>query len=150
MRRSGSRRPHPLWTARSHMDKPQRVALVRDLRLRAGLAAATAYRRRLDSVTFIGVTGSCGKTTTKELVAAALASELRGRKSPAQGNGPAVIAKTVLRTTRRDAFCVLEVAAGWPGGVAQAARLLRPQIAVITHVGLDHRTIHRNARGGRR
>jgi len=125
------------------MDSPQWHALVRDLRLRAGLAAATAYRRRLDSVAFIGVTGSCGKTTTKELVAAALAGELRGRKSPAQGNGPAVIAKTVLRTTRRDAFCVLEVAAGWPGGVAQAARLLRPQIAVVTHVGLDHRTIHR-------
>ena len=125
------------------MDKPQRQALVRALRLRPGLAAATVHRRRLKDVAFIGVTGSCGKTTTKELIAAALASGLRGRKSPAQGNGLAVIAKTVLRTTRKDAFCVLEVAAGNPGGVARAARLVRPQIAVVTHVASDHRTLYR-------
>ena len=63
------------------MDKPDPQALVRDVRLRAGLAAATLHRRSLKRVSFIGVTGSCGKTTTKELIAAALAGELRGRKS---------------------------------------------------------------------
>ena len=113
------------------------------LRLRAGLAAATVHRRRLRRVTFIGVTGSCGKTTTKELIAAALRSELRGRASPAEGNGLAVVAKTVLRTTNRDRFCVIEVAASQPGVVARTARLIRPRIAVVTHVGTDHRAIYR-------
>jgi hypothetical protein len=74
------------------------------LRLQAGVAAATVYRRRLTRVAFIGVTGSAGKTTTMELIAAALGSKLRGRKTPAQGNGLAVVAKTILRTTNKDAF----------------------------------------------
>ena len=125
------------------MHKPNRQALVRDVRLRAGLAAAALHRRRLRGVSFVGVTGSCGKTTTKELIAAALASELRGRKTPGEGNGLAVAAKTVLRTTNRDAFCVVEVAAGKPGQLARGARLVRPRIAVITHIGSDHRTLYR-------
>ena len=125
------------------MDKPDRQAVVRDARLLSGLAAATLRRRTLKRVSFIGVTGSCGKTTTKELTAAALASELRGRKSPGEGNGLAVTAKTVLRTTNRDAFCVLEVAAGKAGDLARAARLVRPRIAVVTHVGSDHRAVYR-------
>jgi UDP-N-acetylmuramyl pentapeptide synthase len=129
------------------MDKPDRQALVRDARLRAGLAAATLRRRTLKRVSFIGVTGSCGKTTTKELIAAALASELRGRKSPGEGNGLAVTAKTLLRTTNRDAFCVVEVAAGKPGNVARAARLVRPRIAVVTQIGSDHRTVYRTLEG---
>jgi UDP-N-acetylmuramyl pentapeptide synthase len=125
------------------MDKPDSPPLVRDLRLRAGLAAAALHRRSLREVSFIGVTGSCGKTTTKELIAAALASELRGRKTPGEGNGLAVTAKTVLRTTNRDAFCVVEVAAGEAGEMARAARLVRPRIAVVTHIGSDHRTVYR-------
>ena len=105
------------------------------IRLRAGIAAATLQRRRLTGCTFIGVTGSAGKTTTKELIAAGLGSALRGRKTPAQGNGPAIVAKTILRTTSRDEFCVLEVAAApRHGEIARMARMARPQIAVVTQV----------------
>jgi UDP-N-acetylmuramoyl-tripeptide--D-alanyl-D-alanine ligase len=111
----------------------------RALRLRAGVTAAALQRRRLGEVKFIGVTGSCGKTTTKELIAAVLGSELRGRKSPHGANDIATIAKTILRTSRKDAFCVVEVAAGkWLGRVSQQAQLLRPHIAVVTMIGGDH------------
>lgn len=51
--------------------------------------------------------GSCGKTTTKELIAAVLQTEHRGRKSPGHGNGLAVVGRTVLRTSSKDGFCVL-------------------------------------------
>jgi UDP-N-acetylmuramoyl-tripeptide--D-alanyl-D-alanine ligase len=119
-------------------------AKLRELKLHAGLAAATLHRRTLRHVSVIGVTGSCGKTTTKELIAAALSSELRGRKSPGAGNGLTVVGKTLLRTTNRDSFCVVEVAAGWPGGgVARATQLLRPHIAVVTNVGSDHHATFR-------
>ena len=120
-----------------------RAARPQDLRLRAGVAAAAIHRRRLRRVTFVGVTGSAGKTTTKELVAAALGSELRGRKTPGGGNGAAVAAKTVLRTTNRDRFCVVEVAAGPQADLPRVARLVRPQVAVVTNIGADHRKMYR-------
>jgi UDP-N-acetylmuramyl pentapeptide synthase len=49
----------------------------------------------------------------------------------------------MLRTTGRDAFCVIEVAASGPGSVAQTGRLLRPRIAVVTNIGSDHRRTFR-------
>jgi UDP-N-acetylmuramyl pentapeptide synthase len=138
--RAGQKRP----SVRPPIGGERRLrALVPVLRLRAGVAAATVYRAWLKRVTFIGVTGSAGKTTTKELIFAALSSELRGRKTPAAGNGLAVVAKTILRTTNRDAFCVLEVAAGDPGQVARTARMARPQIAVVTRIGSDHYKLYR-------
>lgn len=117
--------------------------MIAAFRMRAGIGVAGWYRSWLRNVQFIAVTGSCGKTTTKELIAAILGSERRGRKTPAYGNVVAVIAKTVLRTTNRDAFCVLEVSAGTPGAVARAARLIRPQIVVVTSIGSDHRKLYR-------
>jgi UDP-N-acetylmuramoyl-tripeptide--D-alanyl-D-alanine ligase len=124
--------------------EPSLQAKLRELKLHAGLATATLHRRRLRRVAVIGVTGSCGKTTTKELIAAALSSELRGRKSPGTGNGLPIVGKTILRTTNRDGFCVVEVAAGEGlGYVARTAQVLRPDIAVVTNVGSDHRAIFR-------
>ena len=121
--------------------RPRQRGETGGVRLALGLKAAALHRRRLREVTFIGVTGSSGKTTTKELIAAALRSELRGRATPAQGNGLAVLAKTILRTTRRDAFCVAEVALWRRGVIAENALVLRPDIAVVTCVGTDHRSI---------
>src|SRR5205807_2947872 len=113
-------------------------ALLRDGLLGLGLAVARTQRRRLGRTTFIGVTGSAGKTSTKELVAAVLGAELRGTKSPGNDNRLSRVGRTILRTRPRDAFSVVEVAAWRPGSVAETADLLRPDIAVVTTIGSDH------------
>ena len=113
-------------------------ALLRDRLLALGLAVARAQRRRLGRTTLIGVTGSAGKTSTKELVAAVLGAELRGTKSPGNDNRLSRVGRTILRTRPRDAFSVVEVAAWRPGSVAETADLLRPDIAVVTTIGSDH------------
>lgn len=111
--------------------------------LELSLLIASAHRRRLKDTVFIGVTGSCGKTTTVSLVHGILQSSLPGRKPPGGGNNLRVVAGTVLRTGKADAFSVIEVAAWEPGSVARVAGVVKPNIAVVTNVGADHRQTFR-------
>src|SRR3712207_1541476 len=63
----------------------------------------------LDRVTFIGVTGSTGKTTTKDLIHAILSSQLHGQRS--EGGSNINVHWTVLRTSPWHKYCVQEIAA---------------------------------------
>jgi UDP-N-acetylmuramoyl-tripeptide--D-alanyl-D-alanine ligase len=95
------------------------------------------FRSALGSVCFIGITGSCGKTTTTELIAAILSRKGRVRKGSHE-NTIQYFPKTILGVRPWHSFCVSEVSGGEPGVMDEAARLLRPHIAVVTHVGQDH------------
>jgi UDP-N-acetylmuramoyl-tripeptide--D-alanyl-D-alanine ligase len=113
-------------------------ALARDVLLFVGVEVARRHRRRLADTAFVGVTGSVGKTTTKELAAAILATQLSGTWNPGNRNGLGNLGRTILRTRKSHGYCVLEVAAWYPGSVARVARLVQPTIAVVTRIGLDH------------
>jgi UDP-N-acetylmuramoyl-tripeptide--D-alanyl-D-alanine ligase len=113
---------------------PGRIAL------RVGVPVASWRRGRLDGVCFIGITGSNGKTTTKELVAAILETQGRTIKTQGNRNFLSPVGATILKTRRRDRFFVAEVGTMQPGDIPQTAALLRPQIAVVTGIGSDHRS----------
>jgi aminoacyl-tRNA hydrolase len=87
---------------------------------------------------FIGVTGSCGKTTTKELIFAILSTRFRGQVTPGNCNELWHIARIILRTSPRNDFCILEVGAPSPGAMDLPLSLIRPRIGVVTNVGMDH------------
>jgi UDP-N-acetylmuramoyl-tripeptide--D-alanyl-D-alanine ligase len=102
---------------------------------------APPYRRFLDRTVFIAITGSVGKTTTKDLVAGILAHRGDVTKTVQGGNQPVDIARSILRTRRRHRFSVHEVGVGkfgQPGIIDRAAALIRPSIAVVTTIGDDH------------
>jgi UDP-N-acetylmuramoyl-tripeptide--D-alanyl-D-alanine ligase len=101
---------------------------------------ARRYRSVLERRTrlcCVGITGSCGKTTTTELVAAVLAQEGRVHKCSHENATPALV-KTILHLSPRHRFCVLEVSASEEGAINRATRLLHPRIVVVTNIGQDH------------
>jgi UDP-N-acetylmuramoyl-tripeptide--D-alanyl-D-alanine ligase len=105
---------------------------------RAALAAAMRRRRRLDHVLFVAVTGSSGKSTTKELVASVLGSRFSGTRTPGNFNTPTGIARTILRTSPAHDFSVIELGTKGPGMLRDQVDLVRPRVGIVTTVGLDH------------
>jgi UDP-N-acetylmuramoyl-tripeptide--D-alanyl-D-alanine ligase len=95
------------------------------------------WRQRHD-VRVIGVTGSVGKTTAKELIAAVLAHRFAVLKSEANLNTEIGISLTLLDLRAEHERAVLELAMYEPGDIALLARITRPSIGVVTNVGPVH------------
>jgi len=108
---------------------------------------AHVWRRMLGRTCFIGVTGSAGKTTTKDLLYAALAAHHRSTKSSDSNNQLYDIARTLLRSGPRTQFCVQEVGASERGGFDPMLALFKPHVGVVTNVGTDHYTSFRGREG---
>jgi len=101
------------------------------------------YRRLLRRTVFIGVTGSSGKTTTKELIYAILSSRYRGTKTRETLNGLSAACRAVLKTKPWHRFCVIEMASGIKGAIARNVAMVPLDIGVIISIGLDHYTAFR-------
>ncbi len=100
-------------------------------------ALAASWRRRFDPLT-VGITGSIGKTSTKEAVAAVLASRFQTLKSEGNENNEIGLPLTVLRLGRSDAALVLEMGMYVEGEIADLVRIGRPRIGVVTAVQPVH------------
>ena len=98
---------------------------------------ATWARRRLpDRV--VGITGSVGKTSTKDLLAAALGRRYRVHASPKSFNNELGVPLTVLDTPDDAQAVVIEMGARGRGHIADLCAVARPLVGVITTVGLSH------------
>lgn len=94
--------------------------------------------RDTHAVPVIGVTGSVGKTTTKELIAAVLGIHGNVLKTQANFNNEIGVPKTLLRLTDSHTYAVVEMAMRGRGQIAELTHIARPDIAVITNVGTAH------------
>ena len=90
------------------------------------------------SIPIIAVTGSVGKTTTKELIAAVLATQGRVLKTHANYNNEIGVPKTLLELSSEHEYAVIEMAMRAKGEIAHLTRLACPTIGVITNVGTAH------------
>jgi len=102
-------------------------------------AAAFLWRRLLVRTTFIAITGSVGKTSTKEMLAAMLATRFPTVKTYANQNDYSGVPRSLLRVRPWHRFAVVEVAANGRGVMLRSARLVRPDIAVVLAVATTHR-----------
>ena len=104
----------------------------------ARLAAAVAADLVAGGLRIIGITGSSGKTSTKDLIAAVLAPLGEVVAPPGSFNNELGHPWTVLRATRDTDFLVLEMSARHRGNIAALARIAPPSIAVVLNVGTAH------------
>ena len=95
-------------------------------------------RKRLESVPVVGITGSSGKTSTKDLTAAALGSALRVCASPGSFNNELGVPLTLLSAGPDTEALVVEMGARGIGHIADLVSLSRPTVGVITNIGLAH------------
>lgn len=95
------------------------------------------WRQRL-GVPVVAITGSVGKTTTKELIAAALAVHGSVLKTQANYNNEIGVPKTLLSLTPDHDFAVVEMGMRGPGEIALLTQIAQPTVAVITNVGTAH------------
>ncbi|MBE9109249.1 UDP-N-acetylmuramoyl-tripeptide--D-alanyl-D-alanine ligase [Nodosilinea sp. LEGE 07298] len=94
--------------------------------------------RTQQTASIVAITGSVGKTTTKELIAAALRTQGRVHKTQANYNNDIGVPKTLLQLQPDHNFAVVEMGMRGPGEIARLARIAVPDVAVITNVGTAH------------
>jgi UDP-N-acetylmuramoyl-tripeptide--D-alanyl-D-alanine ligase len=104
----------------------------------AKLAAAVATELSANGLRIIGITGSSGKTSTKDLLAAVLAPLGEVIAPPGSFNNELGHPWTVLRSTADTDFLILEMSARHPGNIAALAAIATPSIGVVLNVGTAH------------
>ncbi|MEH2202863.1 MAG: UDP-N-acetylmuramoyl-tripeptide--D-alanyl-D-alanine ligase [Nostoc sp.] len=90
------------------------------------------------NIPVIGVTGSVGKTTTKELIAAVVGTKGRVHKTYGNYNNEIGVPKTLLELGAEHDYAVIEMAMRGRGQIAELTQIARPTIGVITNVGTAH------------
>ncbi len=98
---------------------------------------AQVYRDELN-IPFVGITGSVGKTTTREMVAAALSTRMRTFKTKANLNSQIGVPKTILEIDKEDEIAVMELGISEAGEMSRISNLVRPQVAIVTNIGIAH------------
>src|SRR5262245_33017612 len=108
--------------------------------------AARGHRSTWGGVV-IGVTGSCGKTMTKDLIGAILSPRYRGQVSEGSLNCGRDLPQSLLALRPEDQFLVQELGAWGPGTLDAGIALVRPDIVVVTNLRHDHYSAFHGPRG---
>ena len=98
---------------------------------------AAWYKARFP-IPFIAVTGSVGKTTTKDMSAAVLSTRYRVLKTEGNYNNNIGLPLTLLRLDRSCEICVLEMGMDRPGEIDYLGEIVQPDVGVITNIGDAH------------
>lgn len=117
-------------------DAAQPLVLVEDT-VKALQQAAALYRDRF-TLPVVGITGSAGKTTTKEMIALALSARKKVMRTEGNQNSQVGVAQTVCRLRKEQEAAVVELGVSLPGEMARIAAVAKPTIAVITNIGVSH------------
>jgi len=117
---------------------PPGVALLCHAQPRRALADLAAWHRSRLSIPVIGVTGSCGKTTTKNILVELLGQVRAVVGSPSSFNNDIGVPHTIFLADETTEVLVVEMGTNHPGEIAQLCRVARPTGAILTNIGAAH------------
>ncbi len=98
---------------------------------------ANCHRRKFD-LPIIAITGSNGKTTTKDITTSVLAQRFSVFKSEKSYNNQIGIPLRLMQLSKADEIAVLEIGTSWPGEIERLSRITTPTVGVITNIGPAH------------
>ncbi|HEY6160198.1 MAG TPA: UDP-N-acetylmuramoyl-tripeptide--D-alanyl-D-alanine ligase [Bacteroidia bacterium] len=116
--------------------KDERYLLVEDALLMLQLVAK--HHRSLLTIPVLGITGSNGKTTTKELIRAVLAKKYRALATEGNLNNHIGVPLTILSITDEIEIAVVEMGANHQGEIASLCAIAQPSFGIITNIGKAH------------
>ena len=117
---------------------PNNFALLRAAdTLKAYQTLAANYRRSL-ALKVLAITGSNGKTSTKDFAASVLARRFRVTKTEGNFNNHVGLPRTILEATSEDEVAVWEIGMNHPGEIAALSKIAAPDAAIITNIGVAH------------
>ncbi|MBL0310950.1 MAG: UDP-N-acetylmuramoyl-tripeptide--D-alanyl-D-alanine ligase [Bacteroidetes bacterium] len=102
------------------------------------LQELAAYHRQQFNCPVLAITGSNGKTTTKELIAAVLSQKFKTYYTPGNWNNHFGIPQTLLSVGKDAEFIVIEMGANHQGEIASYCEYVQPDFGLITNVGMAH------------
>lgn len=114
----------------------ERIILVNDTL--AALQQLARHHRRQLGIPIVGITGTNGKTTTKELVATVLAKRYRVHYTQGNLNNHIGVPLTLLALTREHEMAIVEMGANHPGDIRELVNIAEPDYGLITNVGMAH------------
>ncbi len=118
--------------------RPQGLPLIEVADTRTAIADLARYWRSRLRGKVVAVTGSSGKTTTRQLIHAALGTRLKGSASPKSFNNDIGVPLTLLAAGAADDYVVAEIGMSHPGEIAPLSRIAAPHVVVITMAGRAH------------
>lgn len=117
---------------------PQTGPLVLVDDCRGALQRVGAWYRSQFSIPVVGITGSVGKTTAKEMVAQALTAQYSVHKTAGNQNSQVGVPITVCGLRKEHTAAVIEMGVSMPGEMARIAAVVKPTCAVMTNIGVSH------------
>ncbi|MFM9964714.1 MAG: UDP-N-acetylmuramoyl-tripeptide--D-alanyl-D-alanine ligase [Planctomycetaceae bacterium] len=136
VRRERLDQAHVAWANGSEHEPVPPLIVVEDTL--TALAEFACWHRSQQAGLVIGVTGSFGKTTTREMIHAVLSASRSGVRSLKNFNNHIGLPLSLLELDPTHEFAVLEMGASAVGEIAMLAKIAQPEVGVITGIGLAH------------
>lgn len=116
--------------------KNKNIIIVKDTIKALGLLAK--YKREMFNIPVVGVTGSVGKTSTKDIIASVISKKYNTLKTEGNFNSNIGLPLTILRLKEEHEAAVIEMGMNHKGEIDYLSNIAEPTVSVITNVGTSH------------